>query len=129
MAMAQLAPNPFAVTTNTPIDFPQRKKGPIIVIAVIVLAAAAGVALALYGSPAAPPPPPVPTVTVPIPAAPSYAAPSSTTPSGISATTGNGSRDPLAQPSPVASAGGDFSQMFAAGAKAKKSGAAGSAAH
>jgi hypothetical protein len=131
--MGQLAPNPFAVATTTDLDFtPARSKTPFIIGGIVLVLAAAGVAVAVMGSSPRPAPPPVPTVppaTVAAepPSTPATAATAtSETPAPETTTPTAKPQDDIAgTPRPSAS-GGDFSQMFAAGAeKAQKGGTSG----
>lgn len=129
--MGQLAPSPFGAAASTDLNFPEPKKktGLVIGVIVVLVAAAAGIVFATSKS-TAPAPPPVPTVTVqpptsdtPAPAATTAATTESTPPPSGPRTGGELPSGPT--PAQQAQGGGDFSQMFAAGAeKAQKGGAA-----
>jgi hypothetical protein len=126
--MAQLAPNPFAVATTTDLEFTQpRRKGPLVIGAIILVLAAAGIAVAVTSSGSRPAPPPVPPA-LPTPAAETPAVPATPTETPAPETpVAHPSDDIAGTPRPTTS-GGDFSQMFAAGAqKAQKGGPVGSA--
>ena len=128
--MGQLAPNPFAVATTTDLDYaPPRSKTPLVIGGLVLVLAAAGIAFALMGSGAHPPPPPVPAAApTPPPQAPTPTPAQAETQAGETPQPAHPSDDIAGAPHPVASAGGDFSQMFAAGAeKAQKGGTGGSA--
>jgi len=122
-AMAQLAPNPFAVATNTEIHIPEpKKKTPLVIGAIVLVLAAAGGAVVLTQKPAAPPPPPVPTATTQAPALEAPTPARTSEPSSAPTGPQTGGELPTG-PRPAAPAGTDFSQMFAAGAeKAEKGG-------
>jgi hypothetical protein len=118
--MGQLAPNPFAVATNTEIAIPEpKKKTPLVIGVVVLLLAAAGAAVVLTQRPPPPAPPPVPTVTAQAPTpevpTPPLARTSESTPEPTAAQTGG---ELPSGPRPAGSSGsGDFSQLFAAGAE------------
>ena len=127
--MGQLAPNPFAASAPTDLNFPEPKKKTGLIVAVVVVAlvaAGAGIVLAT-SKPTAPAPPPVPTVTAQPPSSESTA-PTATATSTSESAPPSGPRtggELPSGPTPAQQAqnGGDFSQMFAAGAeKAQKGG-------
>lgn len=128
--VAHLAPNPFAVSTTTDLDFPQpRKKTPLVVGAiVVVIAAGVGIFLATSGGHPAPPPVPAAAPVAPAPTVPTGGPTPTNTQGPDSPSTPPKQQDSIAgTPTPTAT-GGDFSAMFAQGAeKAQKGGSTGKA--
>jgi len=125
-AMGQLAPNPFAASSTADVVIPEPKKNTGLIVGIVIaVLAAGGVAIALGTSKSAPPPPPVPTVTVapPVTDIPTTAPTPAREATPSQQQTGG---DLPSGPRPgAAPAGGDFSQMFAAGAEKAKGGATG----